>query len=189
MDLGREKDRVLDLLAKGDSCEAWRFAVRGLESRDFDMHVVSCLVLYKLQAQERTWVKPAQALTEDRLARGEDLSFDSKGLLLISYQALEGIGGNSAAVYRGQALEAEARKSASLPDDARAFCEQQIAKADINEKAAAFQILLYGAQLGGKDKEWSVQICRKQANSVRANGPRLLIVLFEAVSNKYYSKT
>ena len=182
----REVSRVLALLDKHDSSGAWRFAVRGLESSEIDLQGLGCVVLLKLQLHDKKFTQPAEALVEDRLVRGKDLSESSKGVLLSYYQGLEGVGGNLTIEYKGIALSKEVTESGRLSAEAVNFCEKQMAKPTLKEKVPAFLILLSAAQLGGKEKDWSVSICRNEADSVRKGQGRLLKVLYEAVSGNAY---
>ncbi|MDR3413514.1 MAG: hypothetical protein P4L87_21585 [Formivibrio sp.] len=180
-----KRDQVLASLSKGDFFQAWRFAINALRSRTRADRFDGLGVLLNLVRKEKSFNVPGRALIEDMLVRTRELDSTEQGMWLLAYGNMEEayvdpISENRSTLYATHALQAHA-----LSHEASSFCLGLLASTDGTKQRASIPILLVSAKLGGRDKVWSVKLCREQFQRANHGNSNTWQILFETVTGAY----
>jgi hypothetical protein len=184
-----ERDRILTLLERGDSFDAWRFAFHSLSESDFVIRENGNIVLLKLTAREQAFREPARALLEDVLVRRRDLDWSDKTVLVGEFGMFSGPPGASSidlpSSQQSQNWASDSQRIRHLSRGAISYCSGLLASADASKRRASIPILLVGAELGGRDRDWSIKLCRRQLREVTGDRATMWAVLYETVIGKF----
>ena len=185
------------LLAKDDRRGAWRFGVNALRSSDSGVNNLGAAFLLRLAVRSAAYLVPVQALLEDRLIHGQDLSWGQCfGLLDFCFvsawppnpSAAWGPmpGGWLRASHEAADLASESFNDGVVSSRALQFCDRLLSQKDPRMRERATPILLVAARLGEKDRQWALRTAKGLMAHVPPNDKTgIWVIVYEAVSGQF----